>query len=121
MAEYDYITENDYDDAFNVYSQISISHFFKLDNISFNNLYSNDFINQNFKIMYKILDAYNDNGDNLEKKNKIIDIPDIIKICYDFKKNVLEDLFSSEITKYNRRKNKEILSGKLLRIVTSIK
>ena len=50
-----------------------------------------------------------ENNSLIEKKNKTLDITQIIKICHDFKKTVLDKLIGIDEKVYNRRTNHEFI------------
>lgn len=107
VASYDYIMENDYEEAFLVYSQISYNDFFNLNQLCYNNYFSLDFVNRNLRVLYKILNFVEENNILTEKKNKSLEIEEIIKICYDFKKTVLDNLMN---VNNRRRGSKRIMN-----------
>lgn len=125
MAKYDYILENDYEEAFIISLQLNAVNFFKLKDLCYNNLFSSNFINLNLSVIYRLLNNIEEISILSDKRSKSFEIEEIIKICYDYKKSVLGNILKNIVSTENKRVlsvvNQDVFFENINNLVNKIK
>jgi hypothetical protein len=92
VSRYNMIEPSDYEGALFIYREIKNINITNLDDISYNVYFTNDFINNNFKVLYRIIEQVQDTNLIIEKQSKYIKYEDIIKIIYHIKRRLIRPL-----------------------------
>lgn len=102
LSKFNFLVETDYIDANKINYLLSKIDFLDYQHLAYNMMYSKSFVNNNLNILYRLLDTSNNNTTLFDKKCNTLEINEIIKIIYDFDKNVLSLLINNIVNKKKR-------------------
>jgi hypothetical protein len=95
VYNYGLIKSGDYEAASKVYEEISNLDLLDLNNITYNLFFNNEFINSQFKTLYRLIDSVEEGVLLIDKSMKFLKFDDIIKIIYHIKMKLLNPLTTS--------------------------
>jgi hypothetical protein len=92
VSNYNIIDSSDYENALYIYKEIKNINITNLDDVSYNFYFTNDFINSNFKVLYRIIEQVQDVNMTIEKQTRFLKFEDIVKIIYHIKRRLIQPL-----------------------------
>lgn len=95
VYNYQLVGEGDYEDASKVFKEISNVDLLNINNICYNYFYSEEFINPQFKVLYRLVDCVNDVVLLVDKSSKFMKFEEIVKIIYHIKIKLIHPLIKS--------------------------
>ncbi len=101
--------EDDFNSSYLIYKEVRNINIFKLDDVNYNLFYTNSYVNNIFKVLYRLLEGVEDGIVMSDKNFRFLKFDETVKLIYHIKRKVINplvnEIFSSSAIKNAHEKN----------------